>query len=149
MSRREEPVGGKEARIRMLAKVPLLAGLSRRDLRQVLELASEVEFLKGSVIVKAGDEGRDFYLILQGKAKLSVPGKASMSLGPGDYFGEMAVLDGGLRSATITAETRVWALDLDRPQFLSMLDDFGSIGRKILVELSKRVRAAERPADRL
>ena len=69
--------------------------------------------------------------------------KQSQKLRPGDYFGEMSVLDGSTRSATVTAETQVWALRLDRSKFLALLDRHGSIGRKILIELSKRLREAE------
>ena len=64
-------------------------------------------------------------------------------LGPGDYFGEISVLDGGRRTATIVAETRVWTLRLDRSKFIPLLDRHGSIGRKLLVEMCGRLRAAE------
>ncbi len=138
----------KEARIKALRSVPLLAGLSRRDLDLVDELGRDNWFRAGYVIVKAGNQARDFYLILQGQARLSVPGKRPRILGPGDYFGEMSVLDGGPRSATIAAQTKVLALRIDRRDFLALLDAYGSIGRKILVEMTKRVRAAEGASGR-
>jgi CRP/FNR family cyclic AMP-dependent transcriptional regulator len=138
----------KDARIEALRKVPLFAGLSRRDLARVLELSGEVEFVRGTIIVEAGDRARDFYVLLGGRARLSVPGRRTAVLGPGDYFGEMSVLDGQPRSATIVAETHVSALRIGRSAFLNLLDNYGSIGRKILIEMSKRVRAAERSTGR-
>jgi len=133
----------REARIAALRNVPLLAGLSRDDLSRILSLGKEQEFRKGAIITKAGNQARDFYLILEGEARLTLPGRRSSDLMPGDYFGEMSVLDGGPRTATIQAITRVRALRIGRSQFLAMLDEFGSIGRKMLVEMSKRVRRAE------
>ena len=133
----------RDARIRALAKVPLTAGLSKRELSRVLSLGDELEFIPGKVIVEIGDQARDFYMILEGKARLEVPRKRAETLGPGDYFGEMAVLDGGPRTAEITAQTHVTALRIDKKDFLALLDTYGSIGRKILTEMTKRVRAAE------
>lgn len=134
-----------DARIQALRKVPLFSGLSKRDLVHVLELSTEVEFFPGKVIVAAGNRAQDFYiLLLQGEVKLALPGRRTSALGPGDYFGEMAVLDGGPRSATITAQTHISALRIERSDFLRLLDTYGSIGRKIAVELSKRLRACER-----
>ena len=133
----------KDARIDALHRAPLLASLSRRDVARVFDLGTEEEFFPGKVIVKAGNQARDFYLMMLGQARLTVPGGRTVLLGPGDYFGEMAVLDGGPRSATIVAETHVSALRIGRSEFLALLDAYGSIGRKILVEMSKHVRAAE------
>jgi CRP-like cAMP-binding protein len=127
----------------MLARVPLFSGLSRRELREVLALAQEMELVEGRPIVEAGTQGRHFYLLLEGSAKVTVPGRRTRSLGPGDYFGEMTVLDGRPRSASVVATTHGWALRIDRSAFVRLLDAHGSIGRKILVEMSGRVRAAE------
>ena len=138
----------KNARIDALGRVPLLAGLSRRELSKILEFSEELEFFPGKVIVKAGNQARDFYLVLQGHARLTVPMRRTALLGPGDYFGEMAVLDGGPRSATIVADTHVAALRIGRTQFIRLLDEHGPIGRKILVEMSKHVRAAEAALQR-
>jgi CRP-like cAMP-binding protein len=133
----------RDARIKALAQVPLLAGLSKRELSRVLSLGDELEFFPGKIIVEIGDQARDFYMLLEGKARLEVPRKKTEILGPGDYFGEMAVLDGGPRTAEITAQTHVTALRIDKKDFLKLLDTYGSMGRKILTEMTGRVRAAE------
>ncbi|HZA27482.1 MAG TPA: cyclic nucleotide-binding domain-containing protein [Actinomycetota bacterium] len=130
-------------RVEMLRSVPLFNGLSRRQVAQILKLGREMEFSPGETIVEHGLQAMDFYLIMNGQAKLRVPGRRARTLGPGDYFGEISVLDGGRRTATITAENRVWALRLDRSRFIPLLDRHGSIARKILVEMCARLRAAE------
>ena len=136
----------RDQRVDALGKVPLLAGLSKRDRARILRLGKEVEFLPGEVIVSAGDTARDFYLILRGKGDLNVPGIRRDTLGPGAYFGEITVLDGGPRTATVTAQGHVSALRIDGKDFVGLLDRYGSIGRKILVEMTKRVRRAESKA---
>ena len=136
----------RDERVAALGKVPLLAGLSKGDRARILRLGKEVEFIAGEVIVAAGDRARDFYLILHGKADLIVPGIRKASLGPGAYFGEITVLDGGPRTATVIARTRVGALRIDGKDFVTLLDRYGSIGRKILTEMSRRVRSAESKA---
>ncbi len=133
----------REARIGALRKVPLLACLPRRDLARILDLGKEQEFRKGAVITKAGNQARDFYLILDGQAQWSAPGRRTALLEPGDYFGEMSVLAGGPRTATVVALTPVTALRIGRSQFLAMLDAYGSVARRILVEMSTRARVAE------
>jgi CRP/FNR family cyclic AMP-dependent transcriptional regulator len=131
-----------------LGRVPLLSGLSKRDLSQILAIGKEREFRAGEVIVREGDLGRDFYLLLSGSAELKVPGHRAEPLGPGDYFGEIAVLDGGPRSATITATSLVTALRIERSAFLRLLDEYGSIARKILVVTVQRLRALETVTER-
>lgn len=130
-------------RLKLLGSVPLFGGLSKQELKQVLASGREVEFGAGRDIVQESDQARDFYLILSGQASVWVRGRRRQELGPGDHFGEISVLDGGPRSATVTAEGPVLALRLDRSNFLALLDKHGSIGRKLLVELSSRLRAAE------
>lgn len=130
-------------RVEKLRSVPLFKGLSRRQVAQIVKLGRELEFAPGEAIVERGLKAMDFYLIMKGQAKLRVPGRRIRMLGPGAYFGEISVLDGGRRTATIVAETRVWTLRLDRSKFIPLLDRHGSIARKILVEMCGRLRAAE------
>jgi CRP/FNR family cyclic AMP-dependent transcriptional regulator len=133
-----------DPRLGMLGAVPLFQGLSRKDLLEILAVSREVEFPPGIDVVREGSQALDFFLIMDGEATVTVRGrKRSQRLRPGDYFGEMSVLDGAARSATVTAETQVWALRLDRSKFMAVLDRHGSIGRKILIEMSKRLRDAE------
>jgi len=130
-------------KLELLGSVPLFGSLSKQELMQILASGREVEFDAGRDIVQESDQARDFYLILSGQASVWVRGRRRQKLGPGDHFGEMSLLDGGSRSATVRAEEPVLALRLDRSNFLALLDNHGSIGRKLLVELSSRLRAAE------
>jgi CRP/FNR family cyclic AMP-dependent transcriptional regulator len=128
----------------MLASVPLFEGLSRRELTTVYEAGKEVTFDEGKPIVEEGATGAGFHLILEGEAAVLVGGRKRASLGPGDYFGEMALLDGGPRSATVKAMTPVHTLTLASWAFVPLVDKNPPIARKLLVELSRRLRNLER-----
>jgi len=126
-----------------LGSVHAFKGLSSSEIAKVVDAGDEVEFSAGQQLIGAGMDASDFYVILEGRVRLEVPKKKARTMGPGDAFGEMSVLDGGPRTATVTAETRVLAFRISREAFLPLLDRLGSIGRKILEEMSKRLRYAE------
>lgn len=124
----------------VLEGLPLFQGLSKRELREILRAADEVEFLPGDTITEEGTEAIDFYVIVKGQATVAVGGVERRTLGQGDSFGEIAALDGGPRSATVRAKTQVVALRFERHAFLGVLDRHGTIARKILVEAVQRFR---------
>jgi CRP-like cAMP-binding protein len=127
----------------LLRSTDLLAGLTTDELQRVMEAGREVEFPAGALIVERDLLASDFYVILEGLATLEVLNKEPRAIGAGDYFGEISVLDGGPRTATVTAVTRVLAFRLERQEFIDLLDRFGPIGRKILVVMCGRLRYAE------
>lgn len=129
--------------IELLKSVPLLQGLSKRELKAILQAAEDVEHPAGESIVREGATGAGFHLILDGRAAVSIGGEVRKHLGPGDYFGEMALIDKGPRSATVTSETPVRTLIISAWTFNPLLDQFPSIARKLLVEMTKRLRIAE------
>jgi CRP-like cAMP-binding protein len=133
-------------RIPLLATVPLFRDLSARELREVLGAGKDIEFPAGRMIVEEGSIGTDFYMILSGDATVSKGGRVIRRLRPGDFFGEISLLDGGPRSATVVAEGHVLAFRLNRPVMLRLLDRERSIARKVLLEVIKRLRSAERKA---
>jgi CRP/FNR family cyclic AMP-dependent transcriptional regulator len=124
-----------------LAALPLFSRLPRRHVRAIAKLAWTVDYAPDEVIVKAGDQGDSFFLVLEGRAR--VVGKSRV-LRPGDFFGEMALIDGGPRSATIIAASPVRAMMLQRPAFLKALKEYPQIGLAILESLAERVRRLER-----
>ena len=134
----------KREELEKLRSVPLFRGLSKRELNTVREAAKEVEFRAETDIVEEGMKAKDFFVILDGEAKVSVNGRRKATLGPGDYFGEMSVLDGGPRTATVTALTPVVALRVDSASLLSVLSTDASITKKIMLELAGRLRETER-----
>lgn len=130
--------------IDMLAKVGLFDGLSRKELTTIYRSAKEVHFPPGRKIVTEGASGIGFHMIVGGKVKVSVKGRTRAMLGPGSYFGEISLIDRGPRSATVTADTEVTTLSLASWSFLSILDKNPTISRKLLTELCRRLRAAEK-----
>jgi CPA1 family monovalent cation:H+ antiporter len=126
-----------------LAEVPLFEGLPKRQLRRVAKLARVRRFAPGSVMVRTGDPGRSFYVLLDGDAKVVRTGAKSRRLGAGDYFGEMALLDGAPRSADVVADGEVLALTVGRNEFGKLLRAEPALAQTLLRTLAARLRAAE------
>jgi CRP/FNR family transcriptional regulator, cyclic AMP receptor protein len=128
-----------------LGSVPLFEGLSKRELMSILRSSHAVEFPPGQSIITEGETGKGFYILTRGKATVSVDGKEVASLGPGSYFGEMAVLDGGPRTATIIAENLVGTLELTSSALLRVLAKEPDVSRSISTELRHRLEEAGTP----
>jgi CRP-like cAMP-binding protein len=126
-----------------LGEVPLFDGLSKRHLRRVAKLARIRRFAPGSTMVRAGDPGRTFYVVLDGTAKVVRAGARARRLGIGDYFGEMALLDDAPRSAHVVADGEVLALTIDRSGFAKLLRAEPALAQTLLRTLAARLRAAE------
>jgi CRP/FNR family transcriptional regulator, cyclic AMP receptor protein len=127
-----------------LAEVPLFEGLPKRHLRRIAKLARIRRFAPGSTMVRTGDPGRSFYVLLDGKAKVIRVDGRSRRLGTGDYFGEMALLDDAPRSAAVVADGEVLALTIDRPGFTKLVRAEPALAHALLRTLAARLRAAER-----
>jgi len=100
----------------------------------------------GTEIVTAGTMGEEFYMILSGKAAVRRSGRKVAELGPGDYFGEMALLDSGPRSATVVADGDVTLVVIGQREFMGVLDETPEVARKLLVSMSARLREADTKA---
>jgi CRP-like cAMP-binding protein len=138
-----------------LRSVPLFKGLSLRQLRAIALRIRRAEFVPLSTITQEGREAEGFYLVERGTAKVMVGGEEKGSLGPGGYFGEIALIDGGPRSATVAAVSQVSLLELPSSAFLRLVDSDPSVALVISTELRRRLRGAGRtipddirPADR-
>jgi CRP/FNR family cyclic AMP-dependent transcriptional regulator len=128
----------------MLGQVPLFEGLSKKELEAIHNSAKVTEFPPGKTVVEEGATGVGFHLILEGEGAVTVGGRKRAVLRAGDYFGEMSLLDGGPRSATVRAETTVRTLGLTSWAFLPLLDEHPSMARKLLLEMSRRLRNLEK-----
>jgi CRP/FNR family transcriptional regulator, cyclic AMP receptor protein len=128
----------------MLAAVDLFTVLTKKEIKKIHDAGKEVSFQAGRTIVSEGEAGVGFHMILKGKAKVTVNGQLRAMLGPGDYFGEMAIIDRGPRSATVTAESEVQTLGIASWDFMPVLSENFEMCRKIMVELSRRLRSAEK-----
>ena len=128
----------------LLARVPIFAGLTKRHLRSVVGISREQQFRERETIAEEGKPGDDFYVILSGQAKVVQRGRTIANLIPGDFFGEIALLDGGPRSASVVAETPLQTMTVNRKPFHSMLQREPTIVLKMLEEVAGRLRNAER-----
>ena len=126
----------------VLGDLPLFARIGKRRLRKIASLAQIQEFSPGAIVVESGQPSDAFYLILSGRAK--VLGKSRRTLGVGDYFGEMGLIDGEPRSATIAAEGELQAMKLPRRPFLKLLNQEPQIALSMMAELAARIRSLER-----
>jgi CRP-like cAMP-binding protein len=131
------------ASVPVLRDVPLFAGLSDRHLRKVGKLALLARYRAGVAIVREGARGHDFFVILEGQATVARRGGPAATLAAGDHFGEMALLDRGPRSATVTTETAMTALRIPATAFQKLLRSEPTIAVALLETLSLRVRDLE------
>ena len=128
----------------LLSRVPLFSGLSRRHVRQLAEAATDARYRPGTTIVLEGKPGDTFFAIVDGEADVLRGVKRVAKLEPGDFFGEIALLDGGPRTATVEARTPVLAIRLGRATFNQMLKIEPKVGVKILDEVAHRLREREK-----
>ena len=135
---RPEPAS--EAPAESLRKVPLFEGLDRREADQVARLLKERRFSAGETVVREHSGGSAFYLIVEGEATVSVAGKERGTLEPGDYFGEISLIDEGERSATITAKTDLVCQGLTYWDFRPLVQANAMIGWKLLQSLVRNLR---------
>lgn len=131
------------APIEAVERVPLFADLDRPEVEQIARLFKERHFVEGETVVREGSGGAAFFLIVSGEATVSVGGTPRRSLGPGDYFGEIALIDEGPRSATITATSELECYGLTFWDFGPLVQANGVIGWKLLQSMAKKLRAAE------
>jgi pyruvate,water dikinase len=125
-----------------LRRVELFADMDRRQAEQIARLLKERRFAKGDTVIMEGSGGAAFFLIDTGEAKVASKGVELATLGPGHYFGEVALIDGGPRSATVTAATDLVCYGLTFWEFRPLVEKNGTIAWKLLQALAKRLRAA-------
>ncbi len=130
-------------KVELLRKIPLFSRLSQRQLNAVAKHIDEVQIRKGAVLAKQGAQGLEAVIIVDGRARVEGDGKAIAELTAGDVVGEMSVIDGKPRSATVIAETPMNLLVLHRRDFMSLLETVPGLQRKLLVTLCERVRQAD------
>jgi CRP/FNR family cyclic AMP-dependent transcriptional regulator len=135
---------GREA-VGMLAEIPLFAGLSRRHLGRVASVASTKRYASGTPLARVGTPADAFYVILDGRARVDVPGR-KVELEVGDFFGEMALIDGEPRSATVVAVGDVHVLTVARAKFLKLLEAEPKIALTIMATLTRRLRDVQAAA---
>jgi len=128
--------------VERLQAVPLFSGCSTRELASLSQFLRVVEFPAGREIVKQGASGTGLHVLMEGETKVLVGNRTRQRLGPGDFFGEISLLDRGPRTATVVAETPVRTLSLSSWNFRAALKEHPSMAIKMLEELARRVRGA-------
>jgi CRP-like cAMP-binding protein len=123
-----------------LAQVPIFSGCSKRELQLIARAAKEVIHKQGAVIAREGERGIGLFLIVDGRCDVTIGGKSKAKLGPGDFFGEVALLDGGPRTATVTALTPVTLVGITGWVFRGLLMEHPSIALKTLESVAGRLR---------
>jgi len=126
-----------------LSGLPLFSACSGRDLQRLARAADELQVTAGTELTTEGVVGREAFVILDGTAVVIKEGQTAAELGPGDYFGELALLDGGPRTATVTASTDMTVLVLSKPAFNAVLDEIPTLAHKLLISTARRLRESE------
>jgi CRP/FNR family cyclic AMP-dependent transcriptional regulator len=127
----------------ILRKVPLFAELGDRELGRLAQHFKERTFPEGSAVTTEGGPGTGFFIIADGNATVSVGGEERATLGPGDFFGEIALVDEGIRSATIIAATDLRCYGLTAWEFRPFVEEHPQVAWPLLKTLARRLREAQ------
>jgi CRP/FNR family cyclic AMP-dependent transcriptional regulator len=132
------------ASVELLQRVPLFAGLGRRELERVANSMKERRFKQGDTVTSEGRGGVGFFVIEEGEADVTVHGEERAKLGPGDYFGEIALITESDRTATITAETDMRCYGMTMWDFRPLVESNASIAWNMLQSLAQKLRDVDR-----
>ena len=129
----------RDAKIELLKKVPLFAGCSKSELRELAKTADELDLREGTVLTREGRPGREFFVLIDGTAEVRRKGKKIAALGPGDWLGEIALITDSPRTATVTATSPVDVLVITDRRFRSVVETMPSIALKVLARVGERL----------
>jgi CRP-like cAMP-binding protein len=132
--------------VERLSQVPLFSGCSNRELQTIARTVRDIDHHAGAVIAREGEPGVGLFIIADGTAEVSIGGRKKATLGPGEFFGEIALLDGGPRTATVTAKTDVRLLGLTEWVFRGLMLEHPGIALKTLEAMAGRLRDATKAA---
>ena len=131
-----------DAKVERLAGIPLFADAGRKQLSRIAELCTEIRVQPGDVLCREGGPGHEFFVLAEGTAVATVGGEQVAAFGPGDFFGELALLDGsGARTATVTVETTSTVLVLTAAEFHQLLESEPMVAVRLLPAIGRRLRA--------
>jgi CRP/FNR family transcriptional regulator, cyclic AMP receptor protein len=132
-----------DEKLELLRRVPLFAGLGRREIQEIGRLVDEVEVPAGHELTREGRSAEEFFVIIDGSVRIERGGARVRTLTNGDFLGEIALLDGGPRTATATAQDATRLLVIAHREFHALLDRFPPIERAVLKALAERVRRTD------
>lgn len=128
----------------LIQQVPLFSDLDKKDLQGLASSMKERIFEEGDTIASEGQSGVGFFIIDEGEATISVKGEERATLGHGDYFGEVALIDDGARTATITAKTALKCYGITSWEFKPLIEQNADLAWKMLQSMAKMLRASEK-----
>ena len=128
-----------DTKVQALKGAPLFAGLSRKDLTALARVSEDLEVESGTVLCREGEIGQEFFVIVNGKVKVTRKGRRVAMRGGGDFVGEIALLEEIPRTATVTTDTPVRLFVLTRKDFRHLLDENPGVERKVLLALARRL----------
>jgi CRP/FNR family transcriptional regulator, cyclic AMP receptor protein len=129
---------GKDVKTKLISGVPLFAQCSKGELQQIAAIADEIDIAEGKELTTEGSPGREFFVIIEGTASVAQDGDQINNLGPGDFFGEVALVKDTPRTATVTATSPVRALVITRQNFKRLIEQQPDIERTVLKALVDR-----------
>lgn len=136
----------RDSKLQHLGKVWLFSSLTKKELTTIGRASDEVQVPAGRVLVEEGKPGHEFYVILDGQATVKRGSRKIATLGPGQFFGELALLDRGLRTATVVADTDLELLVLGQREFSAVIDEVPGLAHKLMGVLAARLRDADAKA---
>ncbi len=139
----------KQEKLELMGGVPLFNGLNKKELNKVFDTAKVVWHNEGQEVMSEGRGGVGFHLIVDGKAKVVRHGRTVATLGPGEFFGEMALVDDAPRSASVVADTKLSTLVISKWEFRPMVKDHPELAWKLIEHLVHRVREEQTGRDAL
>jgi CRP-like cAMP-binding protein len=131
----------KNAKVELLHGVPLFASCSKAELEQLALLADELDLGEGATLIREGERGREFLVLVEGTVRVTKRGKKVRDLGSGDFIGEIALISDVPRTATVTATSPVRLLVVTDRAFRGLIEEMPSIATKVLQSLGERLHA--------
>lgn len=129
--------------LKALGTVKLFSACNKKELQSVARLCTLMTMAEGQVLTTEGTPGQECFVIAEGKANVTIGGQPVGTVGPGDCVGEMSLLDGGPRTATVTAASPISAYVMSSREFRSLLNLSPTITRKVATTLAQRLRALD------
>lgn len=129
----------RDAKVELLKRTPLFSGCTKSELRELAKTADELDLREGTVLIREGRPGREFFVLIDGTAVVTKQGKKIADLGPGDWLGEIALITDSPRTATVTATSPVDVLVITDRRFRSVVETMPSIALKMLASVGERL----------
>jgi CRP-like cAMP-binding protein len=131
-------------KIKALEQVPMFSACTRKELGRIASVTQAMTADEGAVVAKEGEPGREFFVIVYGKADVVIGGRTVATLGPGEFFGEMALLDQSPRVGSVVAKEPMGLYRIEARDFGRLIDEVPFLGKKLLRGLALRIRQTEK-----